>query len=298
MKKSKANKRCRELATKVNRNTCRAVAKAAKKTITRQPTDELIAMVLDREDDKLLANELAGRFVDKLAYQVIAEKDDDEKGVKKGDVLYQDLTVIGIKELARNTIHFHFGEPKETFLQTEDQWVVRVECTNTDTNENAWGSAEVGGKYASGKYNKFPYRQAVVKAQRNALKMLIPHAAKMLMFETYLRTKQGRKGIVKITANAETIQKALPEVAGGEKLIKGIFAKIHDLGLDSKRMHYHLKKQYKTEHLRSLTETQLKEIKTGLDYYKKKENESKLFDLKANLEEITDAELKEMAGKK
>ena len=62
------------------------------KVIRRNKSDEVIAMVMEEVETKLIEAELAGKVVDKLAYQVFDDK---------GNLLMQDLTYIGIRELSR-----------------------------------------------------------------------------------------------------------------------------------------------------------------------------------------------------
>jgi len=247
--------------------------KKSKSVIKRQPSDELVAMVLDKKEDELIRLELGGQMVDKLGYEVVD---------KSGNLLMRDLTYIGFRELARAIMHVKFSEPKETYMPEEKLWAVRIEATNLDTGENAWGGAEVSAQYQSGTRNAFPYRQALIKAQRNALKQLIPLPKKLTMMEMWIKLHGSR--MVKVAVDAKTIRQELPSVDKANTLLAGIFAGINELGLPKDKMHQYLRNTYKTDHLRSLKTEELQGIKEGIMMYKK--NAVKLAELKVKLDSV------------
>lgn len=236
------------------------VTKRTQGVIKRQPKDEIIAQVLDSKEEALIASELAGQVIDKLAYQVFD---------KDGKLLMQDLTYQGIRELARAMVPIHFGEPKETYMAEEQLWAVRIEATNTKTGENAWGAAEVSARFQSGKSNNFPYRIAIVKAQRNAMKQLLPLSMRMQMFKTYLRTKPGKQAIVKVTLDQATVVEHAPQAVKHNTALAAVFAKIAELGLNKDKAHIWLRKKHNTEHLSSLQVEVLRSIWNDLAEAKK-----------------------------
>jgi hypothetical protein len=269
--KKKTNK------VKVSKNPSKAL-------ITRMPKDEIIAMVLDKKEDELIKSELAGAMVDKLGYRVMVDYVDKNTGKKVNYVKMQDLTYIGYRELARAVLggRVKFGEPKETYMAEEQLWAVRIECTNIDTGENAWGGAEVSAKFQSGERNAFPYRQAIVKAQRNALKQLIPLQDKMKMLQTWLKLKSEQ--FIDVPVDTASVNKMLPAVEENKRKLSAIFASINELKLPAEQMHQHLRNSYKVEHLRSLPVEKMNEIIKRLKEYKS--NESLRCDLLESLKEV------------
>jgi SMC interacting uncharacterized protein involved in chromosome segregation len=122
---------------------------------------------------------------------------------------------------------------------------------------------------------------ALVKAQRNALKQLIPLIDKLRILSFWERTRQGK--FIEVSANHQDMMKELPAVAEERNTFSAIFAKIAELGLPSKEMHQYLRDAYKVEHLKTLPKEKLEEIKKTLDMYQK--DTHKLADLKAKLDE-------------
>ena len=164
-------------------------------------------------------------------------------------------------------------------------WVVRVEAVNMDTQENAYGGAEISGQFkTSGKFNAFPYRSALVKAQRNAMKQLIPLSLRVKMFEGYLKSKEGRKQVLAVTINQQTIAENAPKAEKHGNLLKRIFIKIADMKLDKEKMHEYLKQQYETNHLSDLDEKKLAEIVDRLG--KTEKDEARLKALKDKLSTV------------
>jgi len=193
----------------------------------------LVAALFDHEDTELIAAEHAGRYVKKLGYALVNSKTGKPYLDEDGNPV-EALSMIGIRECARASYRFKFGEPKETYLEDKKRWVVRTECTNLDTGENAWGGAEVDEQWDTGKINKFAYASAISKSQRNAQKKLNKLEDELKWFAVWKR--QGL--IAKIPYDR---QKALIEVGGDraevEKMVKACFVRCAEIGVDKDLWH-------------------------------------------------------------
>jgi len=270
------------------------VVKKQKKTavIKRKYTDAIVAALLENEEDKLLALENSGQVVNALMYQAYDKK--------TKELLHEDLTYIGYRELCRNIkdSYIKFGEPKFVTNETEEKGQITktvqvlVEAKRFEVIggivtevENAWGTKAAGSRFSSGKFVVSPEAAALSKAQRNAMKQLIPIQKKMAMMSLLKSARKKFKGqIVRIEVDAKDVQKILPEADEHARALKAVFAIINDLGLDKEAAHGFLRAEYKTEHLSSLEVKQLKDVVARLNKVKAKE--SYLADLKEKIKEF------------
>ena len=123
-------------------------------------TEEDFTTELTVIDDQSIIADMQGHAIEDYVYSF-----------KQGGRTVQGLTLAGINEAAnrRGGLEVESIQYKET----EDTWQVVAKAVDTITNNSRYGACEQPKKMGS-KADPFAFTKAVHKAQRNALKQLIP----------------------------------------------------------------------------------------------------------------------------
>ena len=143
-------------------------------------TEEEFATELAVIDDKSIIADMQGHAIEDYVYSFT-----------QGGRKVQGLTLAGINEAAnrRGGLEIESIQYKET----EDSWQVIAKAVDTITNNSRYGACEQSKKMGS-KQDPFAFTKAVHKAQRNALKQLIPVPVIKEVLSHYLKTnKSGRR---------------------------------------------------------------------------------------------------------
>jgi len=224
--------------------------KKQNKTELSQYNQTLACLLLDNVEEVILKNETSIEYADKLCYQLVKLKKDengkvikDENGNNIKEVVGQDLVAQGYRELARFLApkigRIQLGEPKEHYLENQRQWVVRIEGKNIKTGENAWGGAEVKGyfeKDGTVKPYEFAYRAALTKAERNVLKKLIPLEPRLRIIKRWI--KQGK--VIEVPYEKQKALQLSDSIAKMDNSKRGIYAKLKELKIDAKKWHEYI----------------------------------------------------------
>ena len=129
---------------------------------TEQNSEDQMAIATEMEiiDDKSIIADMQGHAIEDYVYSFT-----------QGGRKVQGLTLAGINEAAnrRGGLEIESLQYKET----EDSWQVIAKAVDTITNSSRYGACEQAKRMGS-KADPFAFTKAVHKAQRNALKQLIP----------------------------------------------------------------------------------------------------------------------------
>lgn len=123
------------------------------------PFDEM-----ERADEQMVLEEIKGRAIDTLVYEV--------RGVTG-------LSLAGVRETARvmnskSLARIKVSDKEPVVIETDDYFEVRAYGVDEMNGGGNWGIKRQAKRYDDGKPNTFAYEQALAKAQRNALRGLIP----------------------------------------------------------------------------------------------------------------------------
>ena len=123
-------------------------------------TDSEVDSALERIDDKVIVQSMVGAAIQDYIYSF-----------RQGGRVIEGLTLAGINEAAnqRGGIEVDDIQHKET----ETSWVAIVRATDTVKQTSRYGAFEQH-KIAYGKPDPFAFTKAIHKAQRNAIKQLLP----------------------------------------------------------------------------------------------------------------------------
>jgi hypothetical protein len=151
--------------------------------MTTEPMDSTALMLLrrieeiDRQDDDQIIAHLTGEVIDQYVYEF---KDSAGRNIRG-------LSWAGTRELAQMRGNIVIGKPDVE--EREDHWRVMVQATDLDRNVSVWGGTHqpkaMRLKAGGSMDDPYAFEKAVSKAQRNAIKNLIPaavvdHAIKQL----------------------------------------------------------------------------------------------------------------------
>ena len=122
--------------------------------------NEEISTELSVIDDKSIIADMQGHAIQEYVYSF-----------KQGGRTVQGLTLAGINEAANRRGNLQIESIQ--YKETEDSWQVIAKALDTETGSSRYGACEQSKKMGS-KTDPFAFTKAVHKAQRNALKQLIP----------------------------------------------------------------------------------------------------------------------------
>lgn len=131
--------------------------------------------VIDHVDDQSIVEIMTGQAIQDYVYSF-----------KQGGRVVEGLTLAGINEAAnrRGGIQVEKIEYKET----DHSWIATAEAMDTITGNSRYGAYEQP-KLLSGKKDPFAFTKAIHKAQRNAIKQLIPVPVIREVLNFYLQRK-------------------------------------------------------------------------------------------------------------
>ena len=129
--------------------------------------------IMERKDEAQILSELQGVFLDKFVYSF-----------KQGQNTVTGISWAGIKEIA-----YRIGEIDtniEKYEETEDSYVFIVRATNKGVGSRLGVSNQA--KMQNGKVDQFALQKALSKAQRNAIRGVIPEATIQQYLDTFMKS--------------------------------------------------------------------------------------------------------------
>lgn len=115
---------------------------------------------LNQRDDDAIVGMLTGQAIEEYVYSF-----------RQGGRLVQGLTLAGINEAANRRGGIQVDEVE--FEERETSWIATVKATDTYTGNSRFGAYEQPKK-SGGREDAHAFTKAVHKAQRNAIKQLLP----------------------------------------------------------------------------------------------------------------------------
>lgn len=143
---------------------------------------------MEREDETQIAEELRGQFIDKMVYSF-----------QQGNNTIVGLSWIGVKEVARR-----MGGITILDIQVqESQEFFTVICKARDeARKLEMGGASRQAKMANWGEDKFALQKAMSKAQRNAIRSLIPETLIATCIDEF-RKKGSEKSVNPLRSEAK-----------------------------------------------------------------------------------------------
>lgn len=206
--------------------------------------------VIEQRDDQTIVEMMTGQTIQEYVYSF-----------RQGGRTVEGLTLAGINEAANRR-----GGIQVDDIQFEDRdssWIVIAKATDTITGSSRYGAFEQSKKTGS-RTDPFAFTKAVHKAQRNAIKQLIPVPVIKEVLNYYLHGKKPSFGSQpalekKKQSKISNAQKAAFASAGKLK------DKLDNKGISQKTFWTYVRRRYGVESRNDMTEMQWTQLAAELN---------------------------------
>ena len=203
------------------------------------PIDDAVE-VLDKIDDDAIIDIMTGQAIQDYVYSF-----------KQGGKTVEGLTLAGVNEAANR----HGGMCVEdvTYEEKDNSWIVVAKACDTISGNSRYGAYEQA-KRMGNREDPHAFTKAIHKAQRNAIKQLLPVAVIKNVLNFYLRKDSGtdQKQLPKDTA--PSAQKTVMSCAGA------LEKKLEPQGLVKDDLWNYVKRRYSVNSGSELTNMQWSQL--------------------------------------
>lgn len=133
--------------------------------------------VVDQVDDQAIVELMTGQTIQDYVYSF-----------KQGGRVVEGLTLAGINEAANRRGGIQVEEVE--YEELENSWIATVKAVDTITGSSRWGAYEQA-KMNGSRPDPYAFTKAIHKAQRNAIKQLLPVPVIREVLNFYLNRKAG-----------------------------------------------------------------------------------------------------------
>ena len=206
--------------------------------------------VVDQVDDQAIIELMTGQTIQDYVYSF-----------KQGGRTIEGLTLAGINEAANRRGGIQVEEIK--YEEQENSWIATAKAIDTITGSSRYGAYEQP-KMNGSRPDPFAFTKAIHKAQRNAIKQLIPMPVIREVLNFYLRGKAG-------SGNSRA---QLPPQQGGGNIAqaqKAAFAIANNLaeplekkGITKEDLWNYIKRKYSVESRNDMSEMQWTQLSAEL----------------------------------
>lgn len=206
--------------------------------------------VVDQVDDQAIIELMTGQTIQDYVYSF-----------KQGGRTVEGLTLAGINEAANRRGGIQVEEIK--YEEQENSWIATAKAVDTITGSSRYGAYEQP-KMNGSRPDPFAFTKAIHKAQRNAIKQLIPMPVIREVLNFYLRGKAG-------SGNSRA---QLPPQQGGGNIAqaqKAAFAIANNLaeplekkGITKEDLWNYIKRKYSVESRNDMSEMQWTQLSAEL----------------------------------
>lgn len=217
--------------------------------------------VVDQVDDQAIVELMTGQTIQDYVYSF-----------KVGGRLIEGLTLAGINEAANRRGGIQVEDME--YEERENSWIATVKAIDTITGNSRWGAYEQP-KSNGNRPDPYAFTKAIHKAQRNAIKQLLPVPVIRDVLNFYLKRKvdggnpKQQQQIPQSADNISNAQKAAFAIAN--KLSEALQAKDISKG----DLWNYIKRKYSVESRNDMSEQQWTQLSAEL---KAAETTPKLFD--------------------
>ena len=206
--------------------------------------------VVDQVDDQAIVELMTGQTIQDYVYSF-----------KQGGRTVEGLTLAGINEAANRRGGIQVEEVK--YEELENSWIATAKAVDTITGSSRYGAYEQP-KMAGGRSDPFAFTKAIHKAQRNAIKQLIPVPVIREVLNFYLHRKAG--------SGNSAPQQQIPQAAGNiAQAQKAAFAIANNLeepleqkGITKADLWDYIKRKYSVESRNDMSEMQWTQLAAEL----------------------------------
>lgn len=150
------------------------------KTMSEEKNNEIVPVaaeyeVVDQVDDQAIVELMTGQTIQDYVYSF-----------KVGGRLIEGLTLAGINEAANRRGGIQVEDME--YEERENSWIATVKAVDTITGNSRWGAYEQP-KMNGNRPDPYAFTKAIHKAQRNAIKQLLPVPVIRDVLNFYLKRK-------------------------------------------------------------------------------------------------------------
>ncbi len=206
--------------------------------------------VLDQVDDQAIVEMMTGQAIRDYVYSF-----------KQGGKIVEGLTLAGINEAANRRGGIQVDDIQ--YEEREQSWLVIAKATDTVTGSSRYGAYEQA-KRVSNRTDPFAFTKAVHKAQRNAIKQLLPVPVikEVLNFYLHRQTQPDQSRMELPTASGTdkipNAQKAAFVVAGK------LEGRLEQRGITKPDFWSYVRRRYGVESRNDMTELQWTQLSAEL----------------------------------
>lgn len=206
--------------------------------------------VVDQVDDQAIIELMTGQTIQDYVYSF-----------KQGGRTVEGLTLAGINEAANRRGGIQVEEVK--YEERDHSWLATAKAVDTITGSSRYGAYEQA-KMTGNRPDQFAFTKAIHKAQRNAIKQLIPVPVIREVLNFYLHQKAG---------GGNNIQQPLPRQGKGNIATaqKAAFAIANQLadplekhGITKAELWNYIKRRYSVESRNDMSDIQWTQLAAEL----------------------------------
>ena len=205
--------------------------------------------MVDTVDDQSIVEMMTGQTIQDYVYSF-----------KQGNKMVEGLTLAGINEAANRRGGIQVKEIN--YKETEHSWIATAEAVDTMTGNSRYGAFEQP-KMMGNRPDPFAFTKAIHKAQRNAVKQLIPVPVIREVLNFYLKRKVDTGAI-----GQPQTEHANDSITNAQKAAFAIANKLSEplekKGIDKTALWDYIKQKYEVESRNDMTELQWTELSAEL----------------------------------
>ena len=206
--------------------------------------------VLDQVDDQAIVEMMTGQAIQDYVYSF-----------KQGGKTVEGLTLAGINEAANRRGGIQVDDVQ--YEERDQSWLVIAKATDTVTGSSRYGAYEQA-KRMGNREDPHAFTKAIHKAQRNAVKQLLPVTVIKEVLNYYLHRQAGDVGtqmglpVAAATGKITNAQKAAFAIASK------LEGKLEEQGITKSDLWNYVKRRYSVESRNDMTELQWTQLSAEL----------------------------------
>jgi len=206
--------------------------------------------IIEQRDDKAIVDMMTGQAIQEYVYSF-----------RKGNQVVEGLTLAGINEAANRRGGIQVEEIE--YEERENSWIVIAKATDTITGSSRYGAFEQA-KAMGGRPDPFAFTKAVHKAQRNAIKQLLPVPVIKEVLNYYLHGQNRTSKQQTVTEN-----KKQDKISNAQKAAFAAANKLKEQldneGISQKAFWTYVRRRYGVESRNDMTEMQWTQLAAELN---------------------------------
>ena len=206
--------------------------------------------VVDQVDDQAIVELMTGQTIQDYVYSF-----------KQGGRTVEGLTLAGINEAANRRGGIQVEEVE--YEELENSWIATAKAVDTITGSSRFGAYEQP-KMNGSRPDPFAFTKAIHKAQRNAIKQLIPVPVIREVLNFYLKRKAGSGN----SASQQQIPQGGGNIAQAQKAAFAIANNLEEplskKGVTKETLWNYIKRKYSVESRNDMSEMQWTQLAAEL----------------------------------